>query len=634
MENETPGRESLFEGFPPVSTSEWEEKIREGLKDGDYENRIIWQTPDGFQIKPYYRSEDLQDLDFLHGSPGKFPFLRTTKTRNNDWLIRQDFFVTDVETTNRDGLDGIERGVGSIGFDLTHLDQLSEAELKTLIKGVPLENIPLNFLLREKFGDILRYLINHIKETGLNPESIRGSLTFDPLGTLASTGNFASDMFTDFSELLECLELAEESLPGFRPLHVGGNLFHDAGATVSQALAFTLAMGNEYLAQLSEMGAKPSGIVPHMQFEFSVGSSYFMEIAKLRAARLLWSRIVEAWSEETAGEHAMFIHTSTSAWNQTLYDPYVNMLRGTTAAMSAVIGGTDSLTVRPFDAPFSPVNPFSTRIARNTQVVLKEESHLDKVIDPGSGSYYIEKLTAILIEAAWGLFLKVDENGGFHKSLIDGFIQQAIGEASENRRKNLATRRNILVGTNQYPNFQEEMSAKAGAMSLPETMLPEDHRIVEPLQSFRGSREFELMRLRTEQHAGKQPHVFMLTLGNLAMRRARAMFASNFFACAGFKIIDNIGFESPEEGAQAALDAEADIVVLCSSDEEYPSFAGRVIPILKDRCIPVIAGHPEEALGMLKLAGFEHFIHKRSNVLDELQRFQQLLGIKSGKGRK
>jgi methylmalonyl-CoA mutase len=297
--------------------------------------------------------------------------------------------------------------------------------------------------------------------------------------------------------------------------------------------------------------------------------------------------------------------------------------------MSAVIGGTDSLTVRPYDAPFRQGNQFSNRIARNTQVVLKEESYLDKVIDPGAGSYYIEKLTATLIEGAWELFLRVEENGGFHKSLINGFIQGAIRESAESRMNNLATRKDILVGTNQYPNFHEEMAAEIREMPPAEMKLPEDQWIVEPLDLYRGSRDFEEMRLKTEQHEGKKPCVFMLTLGDLAMRRARAMFASNFFACAGFHIIDNVGFESPESGARAAVDAKADIVVLCSSDEEYAGFAGKVLPWLKDKCIPVIAGYPEEELETLRKTGIEHFVHSRSNVLKELQHFQQLLAIKS-----
>ncbi|MCK5461958.1 MAG: methylmalonyl-CoA mutase small subunit, partial [Bacteroidales bacterium] len=343
----------------------------------------------------------------------------------------------------------------------------------------------------------------------------------------------------------------------------------------------------------------------------------------------LWSKIVEAWSAKAALKHAMFIHTNTSAWNQTVYDPYVNMLRGTTEAMSSVIGGTDSLTVRPYDAAFRPADNFSNRVARNTQVVLKEESYLDKVIDPAAGSYYIEKLTAILIEGAWELFLQVEEKGGFHKSLIDGFIQGAIRESAESRMKNMATRNNIMVGINQYPNFQEDMSAEIEDIVLPVKRLPEDQCIIEPLELFRGSRDYENMRLKTENHSGKKPLVFMLTIGNLAMRRARAMFASNFFACAGFQVIDNIGFESPEKGARTAIDAGADIVVLCSSDEEYASLAGTVMPLLKDRCIPVVAGYPKEELEMLKKNGIEHFIHARSNVLEELQHFQQLLGIKS-----
>ncbi len=629
MEKPTPEGESLFEGFPPVPTSAWEETIKAGLNEGDYEKRFIWHTPDGYLVRPYYRSEDLVGLDFLDGVPGQFPFLRSSKTDNNAWLIRQDLMVTDFETANRDALNIIAKGVDSIGFDLTLRHPIMEADLKALLNELPLQRTPVNFILREQFTEILHFLVSHLNDSGVDPQTVRGSITFDPLGTLASTGNFSTDMFTDFSGQLESLEFVEENLPLFRVIHVGGNLVHDAGASVTQALAFILAQGNEYLAQLIELGTEPEKILPHMQFQFSVGSSYFMEIAKLRAARMLWSRIIEAWSEKAALKHAMFIHTNTSSWNQTVYDPYVNILRGTTESMSAVIGGTDSLTVRPYDAPFRLPDAFSNRIARNTQVVLKEESYLDKVIDPGAGSYYIEKLTATLMEGAWELFLQVEEKGGFHKSLIDGFIQNAVRESVESRMKNLATRKDILVGTNQYPNLQEKMSSEIGDIPPPVKRLPEDQCIIEPLDLFRGSRDYENLRLNTEKHPGKKPLVFMLTSGNLNMRRARAMFAANFFACAGFEIIDNMGFDSPEEGSHAAIDAGADIVVLCSSDDEYPGLAAKVLPLLKDRCIPIVAGYPREKLETLKENGIEHFIHLRSNVLEVLQHFQQLLGIKS-----
>jgi methylmalonyl-CoA mutase len=620
MEKKRFGREPLFDEFPPVPTEAWEEKIQAGLNEGDYERKLIWHTPDGYHLKPYYRTEDLKDSD---------PFIYPSKTENNTWLIRQDLLVVDVQTANRDALDIIEKGVSSIGFDLTSLDRIREADLKALLNEVPLQKTPVNFILRESYCDVLDYLHRHVIHAGIDPQTIRGSITFDPLGTLASTGNFSRDMITDFSEQTECLEFVKENLSGFRIIHVGGNLFHDAGASVTQVLAFTLAQGNEYLAQLSELGTQPGEILPYMQFQFSAGPSYFMEIAKLRAARLLWSKIVEAWPAEAAQNETMFIHTNTSAWNQTVYDPYVNMLRGTTEAMSAVIGGADSLTVRAYDAAFRLTDNFSNRVARNTQVVLKEEAYLDKVIDPAAGSYYIEKLTATLSEGAWELFRQVEEKGGFHKSLMDGFIQNAVRESAESRTKNLATRRNIMVGINQYPNFQEDMSTEVEEIPVPVKRLPEDQCIIEPLELFRVSRDFENMRLKTEKHTGKKPLVFMLTIGNLAMRRARAMFASNFFACAGFQVIDNTGFESPERGARKAIDAGADIVVLCSADEEYADLAARAMPLLKDRCIPVIAGWPKQVLDLLKQKGIEHFIHQRSNVLEELQRFQQLLGINS-----
>ena len=627
MENETPGRESLFDGFPPVPAEAWEEKIHTGLKEGEYEKRMIWHTPDGYQIHPYYRAEDLEELGFLDSFPGQFPFVRSAKTLNNDWLIRQDLLVLDIEAANRDALDIIDKGISSIGFDLTSRDPVSEAELRSLLKGIPLDRIPVNFILREQFNEILHFLHSHLKDTKEDPRAVQGSISLDPLGRLATTGNFSRDMFADFTEMHECLEFGVANLPLFRTAHVGGHHFHDAGASVTQALAFTLAQGNEYLVQLVDLGARAVSILPRIQFQFSIGSSYFMEIAKLRAARFLWSKILETWSEEGAREHAMFIHSGTSAWNQTIYDPYVNMLRGTTESMSAVIGGTDSLTVRPFDAPFRPSGDLSGRVARNTQVVLKEESYLDKVIDPAAGSYYIEKLTSTLIGGAWELFLKVEEKGGFHKSMIDGYIQDSIRETAKSRLKNLATRRDVLVGTNQYPGFDEESSA--GTLDLPGTgkKLSEDRRIIEPLERFRASRDFEKIRLGTEKHKGKKPVVFLLTLGNLAMRRTRAMFAGNFFACAGFQIIDNIGFESPEAGAEAAIAAQADIVVLCSSDEEYARLAGAVMPLLKNRCIPVIAGYPKESLEILQKEGMERFIHVRSNVLEELREFQQLLGI-------
>jgi methylmalonyl-CoA mutase len=335
---------------------------------------------------------------------------------------------------------------------------------------------------------------------------------------------------------------------------------------------------------------------------------------------------------------ALYILSQTSAWNQTLYDPHVNMLRGTTEAMSAILGGTDTLTVLPFDRPSGNPDPFARRIARNIQIILREESHLDKVIDPAAGSYYIENLTDTLIGGAWELFLKTEEKGGYQKTLIDGFIQEQVNDTARTRRENLSSRKEMLIGTNQYPILDEQVAGTgqaartgqaAGAGDKTWTAhLPEEQRLIDPLETFRGAEQFEQLRLKTENHPGKRPVVFIIPLGNLAMRRARAMFTMNFFGCAGFRVVDNIGkFRTVRQGMDAAREEGADIVVLCSSDDEYPAFAAELVALAGSDLIPVIAGSPGEHAAELKKAGVKYFIHLKSNLLDELRNYQQMLGI-------
>lgn len=627
MENEQIRKGFLTDGFPPVSASVWEEKILEDLKGADYEKKLVWETHDRYRIRPYYRREDLEGIDYLESLPGQFPYLRGSGTGNNAWLIRQDLLVRDAESGNREALEILDRGVTSIGFDLSALEKPSEPDVHALLKDLPLERIPVNFSLDGNFREILSWLHSYALKNNIDPVKITGSISLNPLGRLTATGNFVRDMSADFSELGECLEFADVHLPLFRIIHNCGNSIHNSGASITQELAFTLAMGNEYLVQLTGMGFSLEKILPRMQFQFSIGSSYFMEIAKLRAARLLWSGIIEAFSSSPEDPPAMFIQSMTSHWNQTLYDPHVNMLRGTTASMSAILGGTDSLLVSPFDLPLINSNPFSGRIARNTQIILREESYFDKVIDPAAGSYYIENLTDTLITGAWDLFLRTEEKGGYHKSLIEGFIQETVKATADARLRNLSARREKLLGSNRYPILDEKAEVQAAKRTSP-GILPEDQRIIEPLETFRGAREFEKLRLKTENHAGKQPQVFIIPLGNLAMRRARAMFTMNFFACAGFKVVDNIGiFTNVQEGMDAARKAGAGIAVLCSSDDEYPAMAAKLVSLAGRDCLPVIAGYPKDHIDALKKAGIEHFIHVGSNVLDELKNYQKLLGI-------
>jgi len=376
-----------------------------------------------------------------------------------------------------------------------------------------------------------------------------------------------------------------------------------------------------------EAGLTPENVAAKIKFNFGVGSNYFMEIAKFRAARLLWAQIVNAYLPAGSAKTVAGIqlHAYTTTWNLTTYDAHVNLLRTQTEAMSATIAGVDSLTVLPFDSTYETPDEFSERIARNQQLLLKEESHFDKIVDASAGSYYIENLTASLAQAAWSIFLTVEEKGGFLSALQAGYIQQEVNAANDKRHAALSSRREVLLGTNQYPHFNEKSLDKIKDGLSQNCCQPQPNR--GPVLNFdRGASAFESLRLATEK-SGKRPKVFMLTIGSLSMRLARAQFSSNFFACAGYEIIDNLGFATPEEGVQAARAAKADIIVLCSSDEEYAELAPKAFAALgAGKEIMVVAGAPE-CMDDLKAIGIKDFINVRSNVLQTLQDFSTRLGI-------
>jgi methylmalonyl-CoA mutase len=378
-------------------------------------------------------------------------------------------------------------------------------------------------------------------------------------------------------------------------------------------------MGNEYIASLTDSGLAAEDVARSICFTFGLGSNYFFEIAKIRAARLLWAVIARKHGVSDKGQ-IMNIHAITGEWNKTVYDPYVNLLRTQTEAMSASLGGVDSLTVTAFDSVYKEPSDFSERIARNQQLLLKEESHFDKIVDPAAGSYYIENLTAMVAEKAWDLFLEIENEGGFLESLKAGLVQKRIENNAQKRNAYLSRGREKLLGTNIYPNINEVLDYKS------ETSVQDDVTEVKPLKLYRGAELFEQLRSETDSWHSR-PRVFMLTTGNPVMRKARSQFATSFFSVAGYEIVDNIGFETPQDGIQAALDQKADIVVICSSDEEYAALAPVVYEGLKGRAIVVVAGLPESE-SELREAGIENFISLKSDILRTLQGFNKLLGIK------
>lgn len=607
--------EKLFQEFPPIPTQSWEEIIQRDLKGADYDKKLVWKTLEGIALKPYYRSENLENLDYLNNNPGEFPYARGVDYSGLK-VIRQDILVKDAELANKQAVWLLNAGVTSLGFIMTK--DLSKEEFEQLMIGINPEVVEINFIASDLTSKYVDLLINYSKTHSYDLKKIQGSNNYDSLGYMILTGkSFCGNTNCNCAE--ETIKKYSNQLPGFSLTSVNATNYHNAGGSAVQELAFALAEGAEYIRKFDAQNIDVDTIAPKIRFNFAVGSNYFMEIAKLRAARLLWAKIVEANGCKNVENSKINMHCETSQWNKTVYDPYVNMLRVTTEAMSAIIGGTDSLSVIPFDYSFAEPTEFSLRIAKNVQLIIKEEAHFGKVIDPAAGSYYIENVTDLVIEKAWELFLKVDGLGGFTEAVKSGFIQDSINELAKIRNSNIANRREVILGTNQYPNFNETITD----INITEKIKPEGAQF-KTITLYRGSEEFEKLRLLTDK-LGKRPIVFMLTIGNLNFRKARAQFSSNFFACAGFDVIDNNGFENIDEGMKAAKAKNASIIVLCSSDEEYETLASEAFE-KSGNSILVIAGNPV-CKADLENKGIKNFIHVRSNVLEELRSYQKQLGI-------
>ena len=608
-------KEKLFSEFAPVSTEEWMAKITADLKGVPFEKKLVWKTGEGFNVNPFYRAEDIEGLKTTESLPGEFPYVRGTK-KDNDWKVRQNIEVTCFKGANEKALDILNKGVTSLGFIIKGSDVNAE-NIATLLDGICPECVELNFnTCNCKAEMLIGILADYFKGKGADLEKCKGSVNYDPFKKPLVKGKENENWVEAAAAVLK----AGAALPGYKVLAVNAFYFNNAGAYISQELGYALAWGNELLAKLTEAGLDATEVAKKIKFNFGISSNYFMEIAKLRAGRMLWANIVKAYNPAKNCPCKMFTHAVTSTWNQTAYDPYVNMLRGTTEAMSASIAGVHSLEVTPFNKAYEDPNEFSMRIARNVELLLKHESHFDQVVDPAGGSYYIENLTDSIANEAWKLFREIEEKGGYTAAYESGFIVERVKASAAAKDKNIATRREILLGANQYPNFTE-----VAGKELTEAAVTRPVSEGNTLAPYRGSMAFEAMRLHVDR-SGKAPKAFMLTCGSLAMARARAQFSCNFFACAGIKVIDNTFFKSIEEGVKAALESKAEIVVVCASDDDYAEAAPKVKELLGDKAILVVAGAPA-CMPELEAQGIKNFINVKSNVLETLKFYLKEMGI-------
>ena len=619
-------KEKLFSDFTAPTRQEWIDKINVDLKGADYQKKMVWRTNEGFNMEPFYRKEDLEGMTQINSLPGQFPYLRGNKKDNNQWYVRQNIKAADPKEANAKALDILNKGVTSLGFKIP-AKELDAAYLDTLLEGIQAEAVELNFSTCQGHTlKLAQLLADYFTRKGYNADKLVGSINFDPIEKILTKGKNTTALLENIPEIVKAMS----AFPHYRCIGVNADTLCNNGAYVYQELGYALAWGNEYLNQMTEAGIPADQAAKSIKFNLGIGGVYFMEIAKFRAARMLWAHIVKKYNPQCDCACKMYVNATTTTYNMTIFDSYVNMLRSQTETMSAALANVDAIVVTPFDAPYETPTEFAERIARNQQLLLQEESHFDKIVDVAGGSYFIEKLTQSLAEEAWKLFLAIEEEGGFLAAAEAGTIQKTINETNATRHSNAGKRKEFLLGTNQFPNFNEKSEGKSpikgGQCCGSHQNGHECEKPFAKLETSRLASDFEDLRLQTEQ-AAKQPVAFMLTIGNLAMRQARAQFSCNFLACAGYKVIDNLGFDSVEEGIEAALKAEADIVVLCSSDDEYAEYAIPAFKALNGRAMFVVAGAPA-CSDDLKAAGIENFIHVRVDQLKTLKEYNAKLGIK------
>jgi len=628
----------ILKEFPSISVEDWEKLIQKDLKGQDYDKKLIWKTDDGFSLNPYYTEETTKgkNLPKPPGMPLTWQIIEEINESNPSKALNQ------AESSSKVGVQGwkLLSQWNKDTYEGICLD--SAAAIQNFAESLYSIQSDANYYWETgssslSYQEAIVSLLKKNSKQQLSKQETVGGFFQDPLGALTVCGELPQSKKDTFETLKKSILLCEESLPGHRAFSVSGNLFAEAGANLSQEIAYSLAIGSEYISQMQTLGVPAEVTARQIIFRFSVGSNYFHEIAKLRAFRFLWAKVLEAYKipEE---QRAAYIYTETSQWNATVFDPNVNMIRVTTEAMSAILGGTNALHIHPYDkVSAGSGNEFSNRIARNVSLLLRHESYLDKVVDPSNGSYYIDHLTYTFSESAWSLFREIEADKGYLQSFLDSKIQKAIESTVKKKKEAILSKKEPILGTSLFPNLSEtttslptkEWTKAKNVPSFSQNIGEPDSR-AKIIPTWRASEAFELLRFRVEQSSAKlgKPKIHLLIYGNASMRTARASFATNFFGVAGFEIVNPGATEDAEKSFATAMSSQPSVLVLCSSDEEYLPLVQKLQTSKEWKSTNtkfVIAGSPTESIDTLKSAGIHDFIHAKSNLYETLETYINLL---------
>ncbi|MGF1638106.1 MAG: methylmalonyl-CoA mutase family protein [Cyclobacteriaceae bacterium] len=610
----------LFAEFPPMTKEQWKTQVIADLKGADFDKKLVWKTMEGFDLEPLYAREDIKGLDYLKNYHAAVARPGTATGEIRSWLNIEKVVVDDEVAANKTALKALNEGADGLLFDLKLKDKL---ELDLLMKDIFPTCCAVFFETNANGAlTVQKYIASH-----KDLPDLMGGISFDPMADFALTGTFDEDIWKTLKATLETASKA----PKFFGFAVHSSPFANAGATISQELAYTLCMAVEYLEKLSKEGINVEDVLKNMYFNMAIGTNYFMEIAKLRALRVLIYQIAQAFGAKNFKPGDLFIHSSSSKWTKTIYDPYVNMLRNTTEAMSAIIGGCNSICIMPYDEVYKTPDNQSRRISRNIPNMLKEESYFDKAVDPAAGSYYLETITDKLVQSSWQLFQEIENKGGFTKAFKAGIIQEEIKAIREEKNKRLSSRREVLVGINQYPNAKEKIDPD----KLLSHQKPAGNGVV-TLEAHNGAEIFEQLRLDTEKYLkkngeNKRPKVFLSKFGTSpSMRTARSMFSGGFLGCAGFSIDESRPELQVKTAVKEALQSKAEIVVLCAADEDYLSHGELYAQHFRKEnknTLLIVAGNPTEIAEKLQAAGVDDFIHMRKDLITTLRSLQEKLKI-------
>ena len=686
----------LNKDFSVPTFGEWKKQVEADLKGESFEKKLTTKTYEGINLQPLYTSNDIKDLAQVNNYPGFDNYLRggsISGYTSRAWEISQEYNQAFPEELNKALKDDLQRGLNSINIVLDNPTQLgidadqSKAgevgrnglsisgvkKMHVLFKDIDLRERPINISGGFSALPFTLLFTSYASEIRRSLMNIKGSITSDPYNYLITHGKLPISLNQIFDEIKLATELMIKSNAPIKTIEVSSFTYHNSGANAVQELGFSLAAGVEYLAKMVSKGLKVDEVAKRIKFTFGIGSFYFMEVAKLRAARMLWSKVLEAFDVKEENRK-MFIQANTSEFNQTYFDPFVNSLRSTTGAFSAIVGGVDSLQTNAYDESFNVPDDFSKRLARNTQIILKEESHLDQVIDPAGGSFFVEKLTDDIAQAAWKLFQKIDEMGGMLRAIQSGFVQEEITKIAEAKKKDFAKRKTVLVGTNKYANPKEKMmdiksidydaiyvkrvdytkkykmvhydeeyneilenlknnsdppsyelienavdayldGATLGEVSKIIRASAGKGIVVEPIKQFRLAEGFEELKITSEnfkKKTGNKPKIFLANMGSLKQFKGRADFSTAFFEVGGFEIVYPKGFTNPDDTIMMAIDSKAQVVVICSSDETYPDLVPPIVKGIKEKSkdiVVLLAGYPKDQIEEHKKSGIDDFIY-------------------------